>query len=261
MEIGLSSASFYPQVKTEDSIKIMKELGFGVGEIFLNSVSEYEYDFIKLLVDEKEKNEFKVNSVHGFSASFEPFIFDAYKRRRNDMMVYFKKICNAGKQLGAKCYTFHGMKNNGVRKLGLDFVIEIYNELTYIAGEAGIMLAQENVSWCMSHDLNFLRELREKCKYPLYFTLDIKQAYRVGIDPVDYIKVMKDKMVNLHINDKDEENNCLLPGKGNVNYERISNELEKAGYTGNGIIEVYRDNYENFSELTESCKHIQKYFH
>lgn len=260
MKIGLSSASFYPLVNTEDSIKIIKELGFDVGEIFLNSVSEYETDFIKLLVDEKEKYEFKVSSVHGFSSSYEPFLFETYKRRRDDMMGYFKKVCKAGKQLGAKCYTFHGMKSNGIKKLGLDFIFEIYNELTYIAAESGIMLAQENVSWCMSHDLDFLRQLKEKCKYPLYFTLDIKQAYRALIDPVDYIKVMKDKIVNFHINDRDEKNDCLLPGRGNVNYERISKELAKVGYSGNGIIEVYRDNYSSYNEIVESGKFLKKYF-
>jgi sugar phosphate isomerase/epimerase len=261
MEIGLSSASFYPLVNTEDSIKIMKELGFKVGEIFLNSTSEYETEFIKLLINEKEKYEFEINSVHGFSSSYEPFLFETYKRRRDDMMVYFKKICKAGRQLGAKCYTFHGMRNIDINNLNLDFVIERYNELTYIAAETGIMLAQENVSWCMSHDLNFLSTLKEKCKYPLHFTLDIKQAYKAGIDPVAYIKVMKDSIVNFHINDRDESRTCLLPGKGNVNFKRISKELANVSYSGNGIIEVYRDNYLNYNELVESSKLLKEYFH
>lgn len=260
MEIGLSSASFYPLVNTEDSIKIIKELGFEVGEIFLNSTSEYKTEFIKLLVDQKEKYEFKINSVHGFSSSYEPFLFERYKRRRDDMMIHFKNICMAAKQLGAKFYTFHGMRNTDINHLNMDFVIEIYNELTYIAAEEGIMLAQENVSWCMSHDLNFLGEIKEKCKYPLGFTLDIKQAYKAEIDPVYYIKLMKDSIVNFHINDRDQNNICLLPGKGNVNFEKIAKELGKVGYEGNGIIEVYRDNYTDYSELAESSKLLKKYF-
>ena len=60
MEIGLSSASFYPNVNTEDSIEVMKQLGFESGEIFLNSPSEYEEDFIKELLEEKNKYNFKI---------------------------------------------------------------------------------------------------------------------------------------------------------------------------------------------------------
>ena len=62
----------------------------------------------------------------------------------------------------------------------MKFIIEIFNELTYIACEEGIKLAQENVSWCMSSDFRIFNMLKERCKYPLYFTLDIKQAYKAG---------------------------------------------------------------------------------
>ena len=41
MDIGLSSACFYPDLHTENSIGKMKELGFNHGEIFLNTWSEY----------------------------------------------------------------------------------------------------------------------------------------------------------------------------------------------------------------------------
>ena len=32
---------------------------------------------------------------------------------------------------------------------------------------------------------------------------------------------MGKNIVNFHINDKDKDNICLLPGKGNVNYIKI----------------------------------------
>ena len=38
MDIGLSSACFYPDLHTENSIGKMKELGFNHGEIFLNTM-------------------------------------------------------------------------------------------------------------------------------------------------------------------------------------------------------------------------------
>lgn len=256
MEIGLSSASFYPKVNTESSIALMKKLGFNIGELFLNSPSEYDEDFIKLLLEEKDKNSFKVNSIHGFSSSFEPFLFDSYKRRREDMFIYFKKICKAAKLLGAECYTFHGMRRQDLSFVEHKFIVEIYNKLVYTAMEEGVKLCQENVSWCMSADVKFLKMIKEECQYPLYFTFDIKQSYKAKVEPEEYIDIMDSRIMNFHINDRDEENLCLLPGKGNVNYRNLFNKLNEKGYSGSGIIEVYSNNYLNYDELIDAKKFL-----
>lgn len=252
MEIGLSSASFYPNVKTEDSIGLMKQLGFEGGEIFLNSPSEYEESFIKQLLEERDKNNFRIHSVHGFSSSFEPFLFDSYQRRRDDMLVYFKKICKAAKVLGADCYTFHGMRHQGSGFITKEFIIEVYNKLAYVALEEGIKLAQENVSWCISSDTNFLRMIKENCKYPVYFTLDIKQAYKAGIEPEKYIDVMGKDIINFHINDRNKDNICLLPGKGDVDYKKMFCKLKEIGYNEIGIIEVYSNNYTELKQISDA---------
>jgi sugar phosphate isomerase/epimerase len=251
MDIGLSSACFYPNLHTENSIGKMKELGFNHGEIFLNTASEYNKDFLKILLEKKEIHEFNINSVHAFSTSFEPYLFDKYDRRRKDMLKHFKKVCNAAKILGASCYTFHGMRSIEFNELDTKFIIDIYNELSYIANESGIKLAQENVSWCMSSSLEFLTLLSQMCKYPIYFTLDLKQAYKANISIEKYIEVMGSNIVNLHINDRDENNPCLLPGKGELDYEDIANRLMNVNYSGKGIIEVYSNNYSNYEELTK----------
>ena len=188
MDIGLSSACFYPNLHTENSIRKMKELGFNDGEIFLNTPSEYEEEFLKVILEQKELYEFNVNSVHAFSGSFEPYLFDKYDRRKKDMLKQFKKVCKAAKTLGASCYTFHGMRYANFNELDTKFVAETYNELSYIAIESGIKLAQENVSWCMSADIKFLKFLSEECKYPIYFTLDLKQAYKANVSIEKYIK-------------------------------------------------------------------------
>jgi len=260
MDIGLSSACFYPNVDTENSIKKMKDLGFNHGEIFLNSTSEYEEEFSKLLLEKKELYEFNVNSVHAFSGSFEPYLFDKYDRRRNDMLNNFKKVCKSAKILGASCYTFHGMRYTDFKELDLKFVIDIYNELSYIAMDSGIKLAQENVSWCMSSSIRFLNFLSENCKYPIYFTLDLKQAYKANVSVEKYIKVMGSNIINLHINDRNEKYPCLLPGKGNLNYEDICNMLKSVMYSGRGIIEVYSSNYIKDEELIEAKNLILKKF-
>lgn len=259
MKIGLSSAVFYPYVDTEDSLEIINSLGFECAEIFLNSFSEYSDDFIDKLIQEKNNYNISINSVHAFSSSFEPYIFDAYRRRRKDMIESFKKVCKAGSRLGAMCYTFHGMRYQDMATINKKLIIDIYNELTYIALENGIKLAQENVSWCMSQSLEFLKFLKENCKYDLFFTFDIKQAYRANIEPCRYIDIMGEKLINFHINDRSKEETCLLPGKGEVNYLDIISLLKENNYCGNGIVEIYRENYTSYDELKECKKKLEKF--
>ncbi len=260
MELGISSASFYPHTNTEDTIEIMKSLEFKSGEIFLNSPFEYSDSFIDELIEIKEEKAFTVNSVHSFCGAFEPFIFDRYKRRRNDMLKYFKDVCRAGRRLSAKCYTFHGLRLSDLNSLDLNFITDIYNELTYTANEAGIKLAQENVFWCMSSNLDYLSILKDKIKYPLYYTFDIKQAYKSGIEPEKYIEIMDKNLINLHLNDRDEKSACLLPGKGTVDFKKLKNLLQKVDYQGIGTIEVYNENYKNFNEIMESKRFLEQIF-
>lgn len=257
MEIGLSSASFYPDIYTEDTIRLMTEIGFNSGEIFLNTPYEYEEDFIVELAEEKYKYNYNVNSIHCCSSQYEPFIFDKYKRRREDMLVYFKKLCKAARLLGAKCYTFHGMRLGSLNDLDKKFIVDVYNELSYISLEEGVKLAQENVSWCMSSNIEFLRLLNESCKYPVYFTLDIKQAYKALVEPEKYIEVMGKNIINFHVNDRDEKHLCMLPGTGKVDYKKIISKLEGMEYDGMAIIEVYRENYLEYSELRKSKEFLE----
>ena len=256
MDIGLSSAVFYPNVETEDSIELISSLDFKCAEILLNSPMEFEENFIEELKEKKDKCGLKINSVHSFSPLYEPYLFDTYKRRRNDMLSYYKKVCRAASVLGAECYTFHGMRLDNISQVDFKLNYEIYNTLTYIAGENGIKLAQENVSWCMSSSVEYLNRIKENTKYPLYFTFDIKQAYKSRINPFQYLDIMGDKLVNFHVNDRDDNNVCLLPGRGNVDFQSIFEKIKSQNYLGNVIIEVYENNYNSYTELQKAKKFL-----
>lgn len=259
MEVGLSSAVFYPYIETENSLKLISDIGFKSAEIFLNSSTEYGEDFVNKLIEEKEKCQLSINSVHSFSSSFEPYLFDLYKRRRKDMLESFEKVCKAGSALGAECYTFHGARLEGGKFIDKKLNFEVYNNLCYIAAENNIKLAQENVSWCMSSVPEYLSELMEECKYPIYFTLDIKQAYKAGNTPKKYLEVMKNKLVNIHINDRDDKNVCLLPGKGDVDFKELFDDICKYDYRGNLIIELYSDNYNSYDELITAKNYLESF--
>ena len=94
--------------------------------------------------------------------------------------------------------------------------------------------------------------VKEECKYPLYFTLDIKQAYKANKTPLEYIKVMGEKLINLHVNDKNDKNICLLPGDGDVDFSELKKGLMAVEYKGNAIIEVYNENFITYDEIKKS---------
>ena len=258
MEVGISSACFYPDFELEKSFEIMKELDFNTGELFLNTYYEYSDDFVKKLIEEKEKNNFNIKSVHFFSSMYEPYLFDQYERRRKDSLEIFKNICKATNKLGAFSYTFHGMRKQEFNTINKKEILDIYNELAYIARENNIYLSQENVSWCMSSDIEFLKYLKNNIKYDIKFTCDIKQAYKSNENPLHYIDIMGKDLVNFHINDRDEKSICLLPGKGRVNYKPIIEKLKTLDYKGPLIIEVYRDNFKTYEELKDVKDFIEK---
>lgn len=258
MDIGISSACFYPDMVLEESISVIKNLGFNTGELFINTVSECDLDFILKIKEESLKNKFNIRSVHFFSAMYEPFLFDNYKRRRQDALKLYKKICKATNVLDANLYTFHGMRYKDFKDMDKGLVLDVYKELVYIAKENNIDLAQENVSWCSSSSLDFLKFIKDNI-YDLKYTFDIKQAYKVGKDPLDYLNIMGYDLINFHINDRSEESICALPGMGTVDYNVIFNKLKEINYDKTAIIEVYRENFDKYEELTKVRDFLTKF--
>ena len=259
MEVGISSACFYPDMVLENSISVMKDLGFNTGELFINTVSECDEDYILKIKEEIIKNKFDIRSVHFFSAMYEPFLFDNYKRRREDAFKLYKKICKATDLLGASIYTFHGMRYREFKDIDKRLVLDVYKELLYIAGENNINLAQENVSWCMSSNLEFLKMIKEDVKEPLKYTFDIKQAYKANKNPLDYLDIMGKDLINFHINDRSKNSPCKLPGEGDVDYNSIFNKLREINYDKIAIIEVYRDNFKKYEELSRVHDFLRKF--
>jgi Sugar phosphate isomerases/epimerases len=260
MNIGVSSACFYPDMNTEDTIELCSSLGFRTMEIFLETQAEYTYDYCMMLKELCEKNKIDVYSIHAFTSSYEPFLFDAYKRRRDDTRKIFESICMAAKILGARCYVFHGKRRMECdERPNYKQAAGQMDILADIALEYGVSLSWENVSWCDTFDPSYIGNVLEYIKSDnLKFTLDLKQARKSGFKVQEYIEVMKDRIANVHISDGDNENICLLPGHGNIDFKGAASMLKTYGYQGPCIIEVYRNNYRNFHEIMGAGEYLRR---
>ena len=258
MRIGVSTASFYP-LETEKTLDELNKLGVKDVEIFLEAESETNPEFCKVLKDRLEKYNMNIVSIHAFCAAFEPFLFSEYKRRSSDALNVYIKYCKAMEHLGASYYSFHGNRSNAtLDKFSYREYCLTFSSLAKIARESGGLLAWENVSWCQSADPEFLKNcLQYLDKKEFAFTFDFKQALRADALPQNYLDVMKDNLVNVHISDYDEFSSCILPGTGKRDFYEIFSLLDSYKYNNAVLIEVYSDCYRNYKEIGKSYDYLK----
>jgi sugar phosphate isomerase/epimerase len=260
MGIGLSTACFYPELLTEETIEVISSLGFNIIEVFLETASEYRRDYCKRLKEKIEKQGIDVYSVHAFAVQHEPFLFDKYRPRRDDAHHLFRQVLEGAAILGARCITFHGPGRKWLSggEAMIQDIAKRMDDLAYEAAEYGVALAWENVYWCLSHNPDMIDMALEHMENDnIGFTLDIKQAHRSGVSIERYLKTMAQRLLNVHVNDHTNRDMCLLPGRGSVDYAVLIKTLEEIGYNGPMIIEVYRDNFDHFAEIAQAREFLK----
>lgn len=256
MRVGISTACFYPYMNTEDTLDVIKELGFNLCEVFLEADCETSSDFCMELRKKADRLGIEIYSVHAFSAGFEPYLFDRYERRKNEMENKFRNMCMAGKVLGARYYTFHGLRKT-TEIPHIDEIASDMDNLCRMSSEYGIKLAWENVAWCRTSDPSFIMNVIKNMKEEIYFTLDIKQAIRSGRKPQDYLNIYCNRLVNVHINDAGYGSTCLLPGKGEMNLQSIVRDIGGRDENIPFIIELYKENYDSLEDLKSAKDYIE----
>lgn len=262
MECGISTASLFSRCEVEDALTVIAQMGCKTAEIFLNTHSEYEPDFIDLLVERVKRFDIKVHSLHAMSTQFEPQLFSLHTRQRKDAMKVFEKVLSAAKKLGAGIYVMHGPAHMSgvVKNMEMERIGPIVRELCNVACDYGVTLTWENVSWCLFCEPDFARRILDTSKSDkLRFTLDVKQAVRTGRSPFAFLKAMGDRVANVHICDYVHEKKLRLcmPGQGEFDFELLRSTLERQGYAGPLMIEVYSDLYRKNEELKACYDRMQ----
>lgn len=268
METGISTASFFGKAFTEEAVVRIAQMGAPVCEVFLDTFSEYEQDFVRMLREKTDENGLAVRSVHAMSTQFEPQLFSINVRQQNDARALLEKIFRAARTLGAGLYVFHGPPafRRTLRLLDdYERMGAIVSGLADLAGEYGLRFTWENVHWCAYGHERFARRLLEHVNSDnLFFTLDIKQAVMSGRTVAGYLEDMGERIANVHLCDyrytKDGKVRTCLPDGGELDMAWLKAELERRGYDGAVILEVYSDNYETFDELAASYAKVRAAF-
>lgn len=71
------------------------------------------------------------------------------------------------------------------------------------------------------------------------FTLDIKQAMRSHVDPLEMGRAMGDALFNVHVCDWNEDRSLALPGNGIFDFQALGSLLREIGYDRAVVLEPY----------------------
>ena len=250
MKLGISTASYYP-LETELALEEIGKSGVKNAEVFFNCESELKNNFIDILLDIKGKYGLNITSVHPTMSLAESFmIFSAYDRRFYESIEKFGRYSEVAAALGAKYIILHGGKPNGI--LTDEEYCERYMRLKEETLKNGITLLQENVVNFRSGDIEFMRSMVDILGDAAEFCLDIKQAVRSGLEPMEFVKEFYENTRHFHISDHSLASDCQLPLNGNFNFKGFFDFLKTKNYNGAMIIEVYRNAYRDYCEIYSS---------
>ncbi len=256
MITGASTACLYP-METEKSLKVLLEQGYRCFEVFINSFSEMERPFLSELKAMGEHYGAKFVSVHPFTSMYEKsLLFGSYPRRTEDGFAFYMKYMEAAAFLGAKHVVIHGIGGHLEPKAYWERFGELYRR----AASTGARPAQENVRWFPEADPAFMKGMREYLGDDCGFVLDVKQCRVTGYPIEDMIEAMGDKLKHVHLSDARGEKTCLLPGAGDFDMEGFRRQLERAGFDGSIVTEVYREVFGELDELGQSRAALEKAF-
>ena len=255
MKIGISSSCLYP-MNTEEALKAVGELGAKTAEIFFNSPSELENPLLGELKAIRNYYGLEIRSVHPFTSAYETYLlFSDYKRRTLDGIEFYKRYFEAANALGAEMVVLHG--GHTVARIEPDRYAENYILLNNAAREGGLYIAHENVHGHLGGDPAFMKALADNVGDDFRMVLDIKQCRRCGVSEDEYINTLGNKIYQVHISDCLGGEKCLVPGAGEYDFKALFGKLKNAGYDKTALIELYRRNFGEISEISEGKLYLE----
>lgn len=254
MDFGISSSCFYP-LETEKAVEQIGLLGIKNAEIFFNSPMEMNGEIFEKITDTIKRYSMNILSVHPCTSGCESFfLFSSYERRFIDMLDFYRKYFEVCNKLGAKYLIIHGMKKD--HPVEPEKYFERYAKLFEEGKKAGVTVAQENVFNYVCSDVDYLLKMKNYLKENFKLVFDLKQMRKCGYVEDDFLSEFIEDIVHIHISDSKDRLFCLPPGEGDYDFSSFLKKMDNARYSGSCIIELYRENYENYTQLRSSYDYL-----
>lgn len=258
MNIGISTGCFFPRY-TIDALKSVAETGVKYAEIFFNTDSELEEDYVTKLKSIADEKDIKIVSIHPFTSAIETFMFWSKSNYKlQDSIKYYEKYFKACQILGAEYVVIHGC-HASADYMSMEKYADILNQLSRKAREYGVYIAQENV---VKFKCGYLQNLKELLKYvdsDIKFVFDLKQSVRAQQNIYDIIDLMGTRISHLHISDYNEYGNSLLPGQGTVDFAKLFDYVKCNYGVDTALIEVYNENITEEYKLKNALDFLKNF--
>ena len=257
MQVGISTACLFPMM-TEQALERVLQLGCKVAEVFVNTPSEATPSFAYALKRTADAAGAKIVSIHPCSSEYEgASFFGRYPRRFDDALDDYKRYFEMCAVTGAEYIAFHGART--FFNIEPSVYFERFGRISLAARSAGVHMCHENVSRFFGGDVRVIRAMRTALP-DAEFLLDIKQAVRAGIDPFEMLDAMGDRVRHVHASDHNAQRDCMTPGSGDFDFEKLRDRLLQYNYRGCVIIELYRKDFQSEEQLAESQRSLSKIF-
>ncbi len=256
MNIGVSSGCFYPD-KTIECVKKVGLTGAEYTEIFFNTDSELDAEYLYALKKIADENRIQIISVHPFTSAIETFMFFAHSDYKlEDSIKYYEKYFKACNILGAKYVVIHGCYS-AAEYMDMSRYTAIMNKLSQKRREYDVFISQENVVKFKCGYINNLKEFINHADKNIMFTLDVKQAFRAQQGLYQIMDLMGSRISHIHISDIKDNTDSLIPGKGDVDFKMLFNIAQRKFGVKYRLIEVYNDKMESIEQMTNSIEYLK----
>lgn len=258
MKIGLSTGCFFPQSPVE-SLERAGRLGAQYVEVFFNTYSELEEDYILKLKSILEKYNMQAVSIHPFTSAIETFMFfSVYDYKLQDSIAMYEKYFKACNILGCKYIVFHGcFKRNSY--MDMQRYCKNLNLLSQKAREYSVYISQENV---YKFKCGYIENIKEFARYAdkdIKFTFDIKQAIKSRQSVYRILDLVGDRLSHVHLSDCTGRNHSLVPFEGSFDFDRFFDYLKQNTTAECAVVELYSNTVKSEEQLGCVLHKLEKY--
>ena len=252
MRTGISSACYYP-METERALEHCGRLGFRNVELFINCAGEMNGPYFERVFSTIREYDLQIGSLHPYTSFLESYmLFGPYERRVEELIEFYRRYFDFCSRIGANKLVFHGGSTDAFADNEVYF--DRYARLHRAAEAYGVRLTHENVVRKRGQSPQFMKALADYVGDGFAMTLDVKQCRRAGEDPYEFIRLLGRQIVNVHVSDCFDGQDCAVPFTGIFDFETFVTSLWRIGYRGNYMIELYRDCYGHEDEILGAAK-------
>jgi sugar phosphate isomerase/epimerase/predicted metal-dependent hydrolase len=240
--LGLSTGALYP-TPTEDAPEIAARHGLFDLEILLQTRSEYEPPFIRLLGRRCRDAGSRVHAVHVWQQHHP--LFASYPRRVADARDLFDQAIAGAAELGARVVVWHGACRDDLPGPNApERALAVIAERGRACAAAGLTLGLENVSWCMLRSVRDVTAMAARLPElraggaAVGFVFDPFQAVEADANPFMTLAAMGNAVVDAHLSDRRASDAArhLPPGEGDLAWPALLRAISGA-YRGPLMLE------------------------